>query len=196
MGVSKADIVLGAGWLAIVAATVGVFVMPSMHRERELKSEVSALESELAQPSSGPELIAQLQANLDTLQSFGDGRMTDIPEESDIAGLMRSLTDILSQFQLPQHDLTTRPEKALQYASAKPVSISLTGPFTSIYQAVNQIESLPRLVRVERFRLTRPPFTRGTLDRSGVVDAEIWIDAFYAPVDLAEVTPGGEGEAR
>jgi len=191
MGLRQSDILLGLGWCAIVGMTVGLFVMPSLQREQELKAEISELQSELAQPSSGPELIAQLEDSLETLRSFGDGRMTDIPEDSDIAGLMRSLTRILADYGLSQHDLTTRPEKTLRYASAKPVSISLSGPFQAIYQAVQRIESLPRLVRIERFRLSRPPFTRGTLDRSGVVDAEIWIDAFYAPVDLTEVDPAG-----
>ena len=102
--------------------------------------------------------------------------------ESDIAGLMKTLSETLNDLGLSERDITTRPVKSHGDAQSLPVTVVLTGPFTSIYDAIARIETIPRLVRVERLRIGGDAPRGGeATPRDGVVRAEFSIDAFFAP---------------
>lgn len=173
------------GWVALASVGSLALVVPQAKALARVRQEVRSLESELAKPADGPEVLERLAADLTRLREFGKGRMTPIPEDSDVAGLMRLLSETLDELGLSQRDITTRPPKDYGDATSMPVTVVLNGPFTSIYDAVTRIEAMPRLVRIERLRITsdQPRHAdpkSAASDLTGKVRAEFSVDAFYA----------------
>lgn len=191
--IRRSDVILSFGLVALCGSIVVLLFWPAMRRERQLRSDLDRLQADLVKPASGPEMIERLERDIEALRAFGSGRMTPIPENSNIAGLMASLSQTLDDLSLEQHDITTRPPKLLEYASSMPVSLTLSGPFPSIYRAVAKIESMDRLVRVDRLRITVPRVSMAQIDRSGRVLAEISISAFFKPRDLSAVDAEEDG---
>ncbi len=194
-----------AGWFALAALGGLALVVPPAKAMGKLRREVRSLQTELAKPADGPEVLERLASDLQSLRAFGKGRMTPIPNESDVAGLMGMLGETLDDLGLNQRDITTRPPKSYGDATSMPVTVVLNGPFTNIYQAVSRIETMPRLVRIERLRVTAE-LPKGSdvsvgvrgRDREGIVRAEFSIDAFYSPELPATDSgaPGGEQGAK
>lgn len=175
------------GWVALTSVGVLALVAPPAAARAKLGREIQSLETELAKPADGPEVIDRLSNDLGKLRDFGEGRMTPIPTDSDVAGLMGMLGGTLTDLGLNQRDITTRPPKSFGDATSLPVTVVLNGPFTSIHEAITRIESMPRLVRVERLRITSESERESRASESseggaeGVVRAEFSIDAFYSP---------------
>lgn len=190
---NRTDVLLSFGLLAGIGLASALAIRPSLAARSALNSEIAQLEAELAAPGDGPEIVLKLSNDLESLRNFGAGRMTPIPAESDIAGLMSSLSDSLSALGLDERDITTRPPKQGPDATSLPVTITLTGPFLKVYDAVSAIEGLPRLVRVERMRLQIEQATGQARHRprEPLVRAEVLIDALHAPVASASATPEG-----
>lgn len=187
----RSDLLLGMGWAATVGLGVGLLVVPPARNGADLRREIASLKSELAVPTDGPEMIQRLQGDLETLKSFGKGRMTPIPPTSDIAGLMKSLSTTLAEIGLAQRDITTRAVREVDDTSSMPVSLTLEGPFAKVYAALGAIEALPRLVRIERLQLTQPDTEDGGFSRTGDVQAELSVEAFFNPKGGSSALTGG-----
>ncbi len=186
----RSDLWLGAGLLGMAGLAFGLFIMPAAKNRSAESVEVERLRAEYAKPFNGPEVVERLTGDLTTLKQFGEGRMTPIPEESDIAGLMGKLSSTLAELKLDQRDITTRVARSLDGASVMPVAVTLYGPFERVYEAIGRIEALPRLVRVGRLRITTDGASGADRSRSGLVKAELTIDAFYNPTQVSDAQGG------
>lgn len=189
----KSDIWLTLGWIAMTGSIALFMVLPHARQRQQLVGDVLRLRTELNAPDQAPELIREIEASLEVLEEFRAGRVTKIPEESDVAGLMQSISRTLSELRLDQRDITTNRPKALEYASSLPVSVTLTGSFPRIFRALEKIETLPRLIRVDRLKISAPTSGNGSIDRTGEVRAEMSVSTFFAPRSVADVTPGEGG---
>lgn len=199
MSLSRENLVLSGVWLGVVSAGIGLLVVPSMRRTAALATELSGLRVEAAKPSDGPEVIEGLTRELAELKSRGEMRMTPIPEQSDIAGLMRELSGKLDELKLDKRELVQGTAKKLEEASLVPMSVLVEGSFPEIYGVAKYLESLPRLVRVQRLRIALAGSAKDTIDRSGVVQAELMIDVFFEPRKVetqASAAPGKGEDAR
>jgi len=194
---SREVMILSGCWLAVIGASVGLLVVPSLKRTAAIKAQAAELRIEAEKPSDGPEVIEGLARDLEALQSRGEKRMTPIPKQSDIAGLMRELSGKLDELGLDKRELVQGTAKRLEEASLVPMSVLVEGPFPKIYSVARYLEGLPRLVRVQRLRLAMPGAGRETIDRTGVVNAELMIDVFFEPQAVesqaSASAPRGEG---
>ncbi|MEM1424220.1 MAG: type 4a pilus biogenesis protein PilO [Planctomycetota bacterium] len=180
-------LMLGSGLAFIAIAALVLLLVPSWRSTGDAADEIDQYERELASPSAGPEAIAELRSRLDLLIEIGDDRITPIPDEPDLAGLMRRMSEMFSTGGLAPPQLTTGVPQEDVGAIAMPMSISAQGGFLPLVDAIGAIESLPRLVRVRRVRLANDGSRgSGPVDRSGLVRADLQLDVFYAPFDVAE----------
>ncbi len=177
----RQTLLLGAGWLGVLAAGVGLALVPASRSVQRVRAEIAELRAEAAKPTDGPEVMQALQAELEALTALGANRTTPIPNDSDVAGLMRDFSAMLDELGLTRREMTTGVPRQLDEASSMPMSMNLEGSFPQIYEAARYIESLPRLVRVQRFRVQSPSLGSGSIDRSAPVKAELLIDVFYQP---------------
>ncbi len=184
---SSTSLAIGLGVLVI--GGIGIFVIPQAVRAQRLSAEISEYQTELDQPNVGEAAISQLVQRRADIKHFGDERITPIPDAADLAGLMRELSAMFTGAGLDAPQLTTGVPEEAEGAMSLPLTVVAEGPFLPIAEMVDRIESLPRLVRVQRLRIASPGGSRsGEVDRSGIVRADILLDVFYAP------TPATAGE--
>lgn len=172
--------------LALVAGLgVTLGVSPKLREHRRAKAEVRGLMAELAKPIDAPGMIEEFSKNLGELRTVGASRMTPIPQESDIAGLVRNVSARLDELGLTQNELTTGQSVSLDDASSIPIALHVEGPFPKVLEVLRYIEDLPRLVRISRLAINNPAATRdpGTNE---LIEADMLLDVFYAPVERAK----------
>jgi len=179
--IDREAILLGAGWVGVLAVGIGFAILPAWRSSQRLRAEIVELRTEASKPTDGPEVIRALETELEALVVLGANRTTPIPVDSDVAGLMRDFSAMLDELGLTRRELTTGVPRQLDEASSMPMSMNLEGNFPQIYEAARYIESLPRLVRVQRFRVQSPSLGTGAVDRTAPVKAELLIDVFYQP---------------
>ncbi|GAB4545127.1 MAG: hypothetical protein Tsb0013_02740 [Phycisphaerales bacterium] len=185
---NRQGIALGFGLALVVFLGAALFVVPKWGQLRTASGEISQFEDELARTNAGPETIAMLKERLEVLNRFGDDRITPIPREPDLAGLMRRMSEMFKGSGIAPPQLTTGVPQPDNGAMAMPMTISADGSFVGLVGAIRQIEDLPRLVRVRRVRLaSESDRMRDTVDRSGMIRADLQLDVFYGTSDLAEV---------
>lgn len=181
----------GIGLVILVCVSAGGLLWPSWSSGRVLRGEISQLEQELSKPKSDPEMIDRLSQELAGLNSLRDQRMTPIPEERDVAGLMRELSAMLDDLGLLEREITTGSAQTQDEASVMPMTVVLSGPYPSVAEAVTRMESLPRLVRVQRLRMALERSRSGTVNRSGIVRADIRLEVFFEPRSVTTARAGG-----
>lgn len=170
-----------AGLAALVVGILAIGVVPATVRAREIERQITAAQEELAKPNSGPELIVELQNDLAQLREISGEGMTPIPDDADIAGLMGRLSTMFDASGLGAREVTTGQAEMLEEASSMPMSVAVQGQFPSILKVLIEIESLDRLVRIERLRLAGLHDRKGPIDRSGEIRASVQLDVFFAP---------------
>jgi len=165
------------GLLSLVGA-LG-FIGPAWRANKRVETEILAMRAELAKPSDSPEIITGLANRLHELQTKSRERMVPIPETSDVAGLMTRLSAVLNRLGLVQREVTTGAETAVDETASLPMSVTLRGGFNPIFEAIREIEHLPRLVRIQRLRLAYE--SRGQSDQfnSQEIRADLLIDVFF-----------------
>jgi Tfp pilus assembly protein PilO len=175
------------GLVAIAVGLVGLLVVPSVRSLGAYHEDIARAEAELARPNSGPEMIERLGARLGALERMSGDGMTPIPDEAGVATLISSLSVMLDDLGLDRREITTGKTKTHEEASSLPMSIQLEGPFLSIAGALQRVERLPRLVRVQRLRIDARQPREGALEHDVEVRADLLLEVFYAPRDVAAV---------
>lgn len=193
-------------YIAIPGAALGLLIVigafgllwPAWRANEALRAEIRVMRAELSRPTDGPEIIAGLADRLHELKSSSRERMIPIPETSDVAGLMTRLSAVLNRLGLSQREITTGSETMVDQTASLPMSVTLRGGFTQIYNAIREIERLPRLVRVQRLRLAYESRSQAELFEPDAIRADLLIDVFFGaknePVD--EFTLAQEEDER
>ncbi len=179
--------------LAVIAfGMIALIVAPTVRTLSAYDRDIERAEAELARPNSGPELIAQLEERLDALERLSGDGMTPIPDHADVARLISSLSGMLDELGLNRREVTTGATKIHDEASSLPMSVQLEGPFIAIARAVERIERLPRLVRVQRLRIDAQQPRDGALEHDVEVRADLLLEVFFDPRDVTATTGGDD----
>lgn len=186
----QARTALFGGWVLLIGVGVGGAIVPTVREGRRLDRELAQKRTEAARPVGGPEVISTLVDKQEQLRKLYGDRMRPIPKDSNIADLMGSLAEELNRLGLTASEITTGSASTLDEADSMPMSVKVKGPFVAVFEAVQHIERLDRLVRVQKFRAATGRSSRDNDGRQGVVEAELLIDVFYAPRAVAS---GSEG---
>jgi len=190
--------------VTVPAATLGVltlvgafgFIIPAWRANQNVDAEIVAMTAELAKPSDSPEIITGLANRLHEMRTSSRERMVPIPETSDVAGLMTRLSSVLNRLGLVQREVTTGAETSVDDTASLPMSVTLRGGFKPIFEAIGEIERLPRLVRIQRMRLAYESRSQSEQFSTNEIRADLLIDVFFGaknePIDeLAAVSEGG-----
>ena len=176
---------LAGGWCLLVLAALTLIVIPAWQRSRALEVRLVELREELDASQDDPDVLEDLGTRLDSLRRFGEGRMTPIPEESDIAGLMHSLTSILDGKSLLEREIKMGAATEMERATSIPMTVMIRGDFAGVFAALSEIETMDRLIRVRRLKIGNDNGRARELVRDGVVTATLTMDVFYGPRDEA-----------
>lgn len=165
-------------WIVLVVIGVGVLIIPSIRSTQQLSSEIEELKERIDANNDGAAALRRLEAELLEARRMVERETTPIPRDGDVAALIRQLTSRLSDLGVEEREITTGSATAHDDASSMPMSVSIKTEFLNIYDVVRWVESLPRLVRVQRLSVKRP---RSDDDRSEHVEADVMLEVFFNP---------------
>jgi Tfp pilus assembly protein PilO len=187
---SPNNIALLLWWIGLTVVGGGLMIWPNASDISGLRREASRLEDRVRRDDDGEAELRRLESRLEEVRAEAERRLRVIPAESGVADLIRQLSGLLSTLSIEEREITTGAATRAEHASLMPMSVSLTCGFLSVYDVVRWVESLPRLVRVQRLRVTSADREPGT---GGPVEAEILLDVFYAPAPSGVASAGTEG---
>ncbi len=170
-------------WMCgLIALSFGVLVYPNLASIQRLKAEKIDLKERVARSDDGAAKLRDLSAQLIESKRVLADETTPIPEDGDIAGLIRELTSRLESMNVREREITTGSPIRHEDASSMPMSVSMTGGFVSVFDTIQWAERLPRLVRVQRVKIKRPLNKDGVESRAtGPVEADLLLDVMFAP---------------
>ncbi len=172
---------LAAGLAALGALGVFGVVWPQVSSIRALIAERSELQERIGRRDDGAAALERLQDELESQRARAAAYVTPIPEFADTASLIRAISRRLDALGMREREITTGAPTKHDMVSVMPMSVTLRGDFLSIYEAVRWIESLPRLVRVDRLKIKHEKGATSAEGLAGRVEAEILLQVFFAP---------------
>jgi len=182
------NITLLLWWIVLVAAGVGALIVPGLQSVRDLSQETDELRQRISANNDGAAALRRLEGRLEEARRVVREETTPIPEDSNVAALIRQLSSRLSDLGVTEREITTGSPAQLDDASSMPMSVRVKTEFLNIYEVIRWVESLPRLVRVERLSIER---VSDDDDRTDAVEADIMLEAFSGS---SEAVASAEGE--
>lgn len=143
--------------LAVLAAVFAVFAvglwLPASFERSKIQDRITAARDELNNQKYSAQDLANLNRNVLDLRASVRGTQRYIPEEDELDELLRSLAESLQSFDVRQQEVeTSRMEHHADY-TVVPVAVRFEGSFPTTFGIISQIESMPRLLRIERMEL-------------------------------------------
>lgn len=190
---------LVAGLFAIWALGVVLLMAPALRSRISVLKDIDSLRAKAALKAVGQRQIERISADLERLQSETAETISEIPSDANVAMLVGALSARLNRLGVPGREISTGSVRETDDAKYVPVTVTLRGPFLSVYAAMRWIESLPRLVRVSRARIERASAAQRT--HSSVADntvrAEFSLDVFFdaAPINASSAARKANGGA-
>lgn len=172
----KRTIQLGAGLVAFAAIGIIAEAVPTWRRVQKLGMRCEETRAELLLVSDRPVELARQADELSKVKAFVQDHVKPVPGESDVAGLVRSLSQLMDTEGITQREIATGVAARGDHTWTLPLTLKMRGSFTSVFAVVDRIETLPRLIKLKRVELR----LEGDPDkRSGLVTANLLLELVY-----------------
>jgi len=125
--------------------------------EKSLDARIVLAKESLGIERGSAEDLSSLHYRVQELEDALNNRQHYVPDTPEIAKVLRSLTDALVRYQVQDQAIETRPNKSYLNYSAIPLSIRFEADFLSTYAAIREIESMSRLIRIDRLNIRSVP---------------------------------------
>ncbi len=175
---------IGIAWVALVAAGLGLGVLPGLKNLRRANQDIHQARSALAAAADRPAALERNEASLQGLRDFAELNSKPIPEHGDIAEFVRGLVTYLNQIGVEDRSIATGTPARENDIMAAPMTLTMTADFMAVFATLEHVESLPRLVRVSRLKLE--------LKGDGLLKADLSLDVLFT--GDAQVASAGEGK--
>ncbi|MEC9372987.1 MAG: type 4a pilus biogenesis protein PilO [Planctomycetota bacterium] len=170
-------------WLGLVGAGAGLVIWPGVSSARSLASEREELAGRLGRDEDGAAALRRLEEELIETRTRVQAEVTPVPVDSNVAGLIRDLSTLLTDRGVLEREITTGTPTDVEDVRALPMSVSLKTDFLNLYEVVRWVEELPRLVRAQRLHVEQERVRTG--GESGRLEADLLLYVYF----------GGQGAA-
>jgi Tfp pilus assembly protein PilO len=161
------------GMTAVMAAVVVLVILPMHQRIAADRATADECRAQLVKLQAVSQRINDLQADIKRLEealAFFEGRL---PQQKDLDVILREVWRIAEAHALtPRSIRTGSPEAAARY-NAQPITMSLEGKFSSLYEFLLGLERMPRITKVRQMQIAKMPQTEG------IVQADLLVDVFF-----------------
>lgn len=171
-------ILMGVLGAAAAAFTVAVY-MPVRSQQSQAREQIQAYRSQLDMDLAGSKELPKLLEQVNSLREACNGAQRDVPTQSELASLLRSLSSELEKQHATDKEVQMRPIIQGADYHVQPVSLRFTASFPAVYGFLKRLESMPRLIRIDRLELT------GTPDKGGSLTARIELSTFFTDGEAA-----------
>src|SRR5437763_5919401 len=179
----KVGVVVGVV-VALTAANWYFFVDPMQTQITQRQNSLRALEDELIQKQSIANNLAQFRHEKEILERRLAQALTELPNESNIDDLIRSLSEIGTKSGPTINSIDPQPAQRHSFYAAIPIVMSVTGNYHEIGVFLDSLSKLARIVNVTNIKMGSSKMTNEKL----VVNANYIATTFRF---LPEAAPAG-----
>lgn len=165
-------------WIMIIALFVALAAglwYPAHNERTALQQRIDKAQQELGVDLAATSGLSQLEMQVRQMKQQMSGAQRYIPQQDEMSEVLRSLTTALSNQGVQQREVVAGTPRHDANYSATPITLEFESDFHAAYQVLREMESLPRLMRVEQFRLqanVRQP--------TGRLRVHLQLSAFFA----------------
>jgi type IV pilus assembly protein PilO len=144
---------------AVVLLTLGtflLFVSPVEGNITQQQARQRALDAQLQEKSEIAQNLNERRREMDVLQQKLDEALSELPEESDVDGLLASLNDVGRKSGLEIASVEPTAEQPAQIYVKIPIRMSVTGNYNEVALFLQEVANMRRIVNVNNLRLSSP----------------------------------------
>lgn len=93
--------------------------------------------------------LAKLNSDVASLRQVINGAQQYVPEQDEMADVMRGLSEALDSFGVTERQVQTQTTQHYQKYSVMPISLQYRASFPAVFGVLRRIEQMQRLIRVD-----------------------------------------------
>lgn len=157
--------------------------MPASQQDRKLEQRIDAAKDELGMTAVAKDEFVRLNDRVSQLRRVVRGAQRYVPANDEIAEVVRGINMALRTHDVTEQEMIARQAKRYADFAEIPLSVEFESSFPVVFGALEQIESMPRLIRVDRLSLMSFPD-----EPARPLEVQMQMSTFY--------TRAGEGASR
>jgi len=161
------------GMAVVIAAIVLLVILPMRQRIEADRATTNDCRVQLVKLQAVSQRINDLQADIKRLEealAFFDGRL---PQQKDIDVILREVWRIAEAKSLTPRSIRTGTAEAAARYNSQPITMSLEGKFSSLYEFLLGLERMPRITKIRQMQIAKMPQTEG------IVQADLLVDIYF-----------------
>jgi Tfp pilus assembly protein PilO len=162
--------------LTLTAAWALGLWWPDQQRQASARRRIAEANHRIEAYRDSSAQLAPLSKELLQLRQVVDSSSKQMPQEDQLANLLKQLSTGMNAHQLTDQDVLTQPIQHGKQYSLVPLTLNFKGTFLQIFGFVKQVESLPRMIRITRLELHNRPQKAGDL-----LTVSLDLCAFFVP---------------
>jgi Tfp pilus assembly protein PilO len=159
--------------VGIAAAVMLLVVLPLRKRVEADRATIVERRTQLVKLQRVAQRIQDVQQEIKRLESalaFFEGRL---PELKEVDVILREVWRIAETKALTPRSIRTGvPESTARY-NTQPISMTLEGKFSSLYEFLLGLERMPRITKVRQMQIAKTPQTEG------IVQVDLLMDIYF-----------------
>lgn len=163
-------------WTAGVLSASGAFLclvtLPQIQRLTEATALLEASEVELSGGLSSDQIAPHLQRELDQLAAQAARFEQQIPAQEALGMFLEAVARSAEEHKLRADTIEPGQPLRSQQVASLPIRLKVRGAFPELHAFIRDVEQLPRLTQIERFKVTLDP------EQPGVVAADVELRIF------------------
>jgi len=167
------------GLIAVLVAVFSLGVwLPESRKLAGYQERIVTAQEQLGPSFFEPAMMDKRMTEVQALKDEISSSARYVPERSELAPVLRALTEAVESRGVDNQRFQARESKHYKHYAELPLSLEFEDTFDVVYGVLQEIESLPRLVRLEAMSLR-------VLDRdrkqeiSPVMQASLRLNSFY-----------------
>jgi type IV pilus assembly protein PilO len=183
-------------FVALAAAGVGVFwnfsAHPAQVRIEERRGELSKLHDEIKRGQEAARRLPEFRREVTTLQAQLDRLKVILPEERDVADLLRRVQAVATESNLTILGFTPRAIATRELHAEWPIGLQLEGTYHDLGTFLERISKFPRIINVSTIAINAKDESAGP----ATITAQATATTFVLIEPSAEAPAAGRGAAR
>jgi len=184
-------------FVALAAAGVGVFwyfyAQPAQVAIEGRRGELSKLQEEIKQGQEAARRLPEFRREVSTLQAQLDRLKVILPEERDVADLLRRVQAVATESNLTILGFTPRAIATRELHAEWPIGLQLEGTYHDLGTFLERISKFPRIINVSTIAINaRDERNQGP----GTITAQATATTFVLIEPPAAAPAAGRGAAR
>ena len=145
------------GFAALAAVGVGVFwymYADPMRADIEARrSSLKKIQAEIARGQKTAKRLPEFRKEVGTLESQLDGLRTQLPEEQDVADLLRRVQGMATESNLTIRGFTPQPVTRKDLHAEWPIGLQVEGTYHDLGAFLDRVSKFPRIINVGNIKI-------------------------------------------